>query len=368
MHLKRFRRETVKEALRAVREELGPDALVLSTRVVAAPGMKGWFGARVIEVTAAAERPDVSEDRHVAEALAAVRSQAAAAAKTATAGAASRERRSGVPVDRATDEITARLQAAGLEGAIARDVADALPARHRRGASLELIRRTLMNQLAPLSASEDDFAGIEVFVGPPGVGKTTTIAKLAAQERARNGRKLGLMSADGFRVGAVEQLRLYADILGTPLTVARTPDELRSALEGIKRPLLLDTAGRSPSDDVSREMLRVLAGRRGVRTHLVLAASTPVVTARRTLDRFEDARPSRVVITKLDEAESVGPLVSVLKERQLPISFLGTGQRVPEDLERATAPAIASWVAGDAGASASHAGDVGRGTRQGASA
>jgi flagellar biosynthesis protein FlhF len=356
MHLKRFRRETVKEALRAVREELGPDALVLSTRVVAAPGMKGWFGARVIEVTAAAERPAVSEDRQAADAAAAVRSHAAAA-KTPNADAV-----------RAAEEITARLQAAGLDGAIARDVADALPARHRRGASLELIRRTLMNQLAPLSASDDDFATIEVFVGPPGVGKTTTIAKLAAQERARNGRKLGLMSADGFRVGAVEQLRLYADILGTPLTVARTPDELKSALEGVKRPLLLDTAGRSPSDDVSREMLRVLAGRRGVRTHLVLAASTPVVTARRTLDRFEDARPARVVITKLDEAESVGPLVSVLKERQLPISFLGTGQRVPEDLERATAPAIASWVAGDAGAPASHACDVGWGRRTGASA
>jgi flagellar biosynthesis protein FlhF len=327
MHLKRFRRETVKEALRAVREELGPDALVLSTRVVAAPGMKGWFGARVVEVTAAAERPTVSEDRQAADA--------------ATA------RRPVADASRASDEIMARLQAAGLDGSIARDVAAALPARHRRGASLELIRRTLMNQLASLSAADDDFAAIEVFVGPPGVGKTTTIAKLAAQERARNGRRLGLMSADGFRVGAVEQLRLYADILGTPLTVARTPSELQSALDGVKRPLLLDTAGRSPSDDVSREMLRVLAGRRGVRTHLVLAAGTPVATARRVLDRFEDARPSRVVITKLDEAESVGPLLSVLKERQLPISFLGTGQRVPEDLERATAPAIASWVAGD---------------------
>src|SRR5688572_19091648 len=327
MHLKRFRAETVKEALRAVREELGPDALVLSTRVVAAPGMKGWFGARVVEVTAAAERPTVSEDRQVTVEPTVTRQRADAA--------------------RAADEITARLQAAGLDGALARDVADALPARHRRGASLELIRRTLMNQLAPLAATDDDYAPIEVFVGPPGVGKTTTIAKLAAQERARNGRRLGLMSADGFRVGAVEQLRLYADILGTPLTVARTPSELQSALEGAKRPLLLDTAGRSASDDVSREMLRVLAGRRGVRTHLVLAAGTPVVTARRVLDRFEDARPSRVVITKLDEAESVGPLVSVLKERQLPISFLGTGQRVPEDLERATAPAIASWVAGD---------------------
>ena len=329
MHLKRFRRETVKEALRAVREELGPDALVLSTRVVAAPGVKGWFGSRVVEVTAASERPDVSEDRQAPAETTIKRSPAADAA-------------------RAGDEITARLQAAGLDGALARDVADALPARHRRGASLELIRRTLTNQLEPLSTSDEDYATIEAFVGPPGVGKTTTIAKLAAQERARHGRRLGLMSADGYRVGAVEQLRLYADILGTALTVARTPDELKAALEGIKRPVLLDTAGRSPSDDVSREMLKVLAGRRGVRTHLVLAAGTPAATARRVLDRFEDARPSRVVITKLDEAESVGPLVSVLRERQLPISFLGTGQRVPEDLERATAPAIASWVTGDA--------------------
>jgi flagellar biosynthesis protein FlhF len=157
------------------------------------------------------------------------------------------------------------------------------------------------------------------------------------------------MSADGFRVGAVEQLRLYADILGTPLSVARTPGELEAALDGAKRPVLLDTAGRSPSDDVSRDMLRVLAGRRGVRTHLVLAAGTPPATARRVLDRFEDARPSRLVITKLDEAESLGPLVAILRERQLPISFLGTGQRVPEDLQRATAPALAAWAAGDGG-------------------
>ena len=112
--------------------------------------------------------------------------------------------------------------------------------------------------------------------------------------------------------------------------------------------MLLDTAGRSPSDDVSREMLRVLAGRTGVRTHLVLAAGTPIADARRTLDRFADAHPSRVVITKLDEAESLGPMVSLLRERELPISYLGTGQRVPEDLQRATAPLIAAWATGAA--------------------
>jgi flagellar biosynthesis protein FlhF len=327
MHLKRYRRETVKDALRAVREDLGPEALILSTRPVAAPGVRGWFGGRAVEVTAAAERPAVSTVRH---------------GQDATRG----------KVDRATDEIIARLQAVGLDAALARDVARALPAHRRRGATLQTIRETLEIQLACLAAGDDTFAPIEVFVGPPGVGKTTTIAKIAARERALRGKRLGLMSADGFRVGAVEQLRLYADILGTNLVVARTPRELDAALTSAKRPLLLDTAGRSDSDGAFRDMLHVLSGRRDVRTHLVIAASTPYATARRTFDRFEEARPSRLVITKLDEAESLAPLVSLLRERQMPVSYLGTGQNVPEDLERATPRTLAAWVAGDRPASA----------------
>jgi flagellar biosynthesis protein FlhF len=328
MHLKRYRRETVKDALRAVREDLGPDALVLSTRLVAAPGVRGWFGRRIVEVTAAAERPSMSGARHVEEPVAS-------------------------KADRAIEEVAARLQAAGLDAALARDVARALPPKRRRGATLQTIREVLEQQLAPLAAADEGFAPIEVFVGPPGVGKTTTIAKIAAQERAKHGKRLALMSADGFRVGAVEQLRLYANILGTPLAVARTPYELESALRGAKRPLLLDTAGRSASDEASRDMLRALVGRRDVRTHLVIAANTPYSTARRALDRFEDARPSRLIVTKLDEAESLAPIVSLLRDRQLPISYLGTGQNVPEDLERATPPALAAWVAGDA-----HLGDA----------
>jgi flagellar biosynthesis protein FlhF len=95
-------------------------------------------------------------------------------------------------------------------------------------------------------------------------------------------------------------------------------------------------------------MLRVVASRADVRTHLVLAADTPLSTLQKIVERFATARPSRVVLTKVDEAESLAPLVSFLRERQLPVSYLGTGQRVPDDLHVASPGVFAGWVAGDA--------------------
>ena len=319
MHLKRYRGKTLKDALRAVRQDLGPDALVLSTQVVQDHGPRGWLGGTVVEIAAAIERPDVSDVRHTVN----------------------------DPVDRQVEALAARLSASGLEPAVARAIAESHPAERRRHAGAINLHATLTEQLRSLAAADDDFAPVEVFVGPPGAGKTTTIAKIAAQQRSRQGRRLGLVAADGYRVGAVEQLRLYAEVIGAPLTVARSVDELDYALGAAQRPVLIDTPGRSPGDDVSREMFRVVGRQPDIRTHLVLPASMPPAHVRRTLERFHEARPSRVVITKLDEADSLAPLVGVLREAGLPISFLGTGQRVPEDLQRATPPAIAAWVLGE---------------------
>jgi len=329
MHLKRYRRLTLKDALRAVREELGPDALVLSTREVAASGMRGMIGGLEIEVTAAAERPVVPESRHVDPEPVAVPTP--------------RRSRS----DRAIDQIAARLEAGGLSADLAREIAMSHPVSRRRAPDTESLKETLARELTTIAAGEESYAPIEVFVGPPGVGKTTTIAKIAAQERARHGQRLTLVAADGFRVGAIEQLRLYADILAAPFVAARTPDEFSRALDGIKHPLLVDTAGRSPSDDVSKDMFRVLATRSDVRTHLVIPAATTARSAEKLIERFADARPARVVLTRLDEAETIGPLVSVLRARRLPISFFGTGQNVPADLQRVTAPVLADWVMGE---------------------
>jgi flagellar biosynthesis protein FlhF len=327
MHLKRYRRATLRDALRAVREELGPDALVLSTREVTATGVRGFIGRRQIEVTAAAERPMVPDTRH---------------SDHETAGAAPRSRS-----DRAIDQIAARLEASGLPADLAREIATSHPVGRRRGADASSLKATLARELATIAAGDEPYAPIEVFVGPPGVGKTTTIAKIAAQERARHGQRLALLGADGFRVGAIEQLRLYADILGSRFSAARTPDELARALDDAAHPMLVDTAGRSPADDVAKEMFRVLATHAGVRTHLVIPATTSARGAERMFERFADARPTRVVLTRLDEADTIGPLVGVLRAQQLPLSYFGTGQNVPADLNRVTAPVLADWIMGE---------------------
>lgn len=323
MHLKRFRSTNVRDGLRAVREELGPNAIVLSTSMVQARGWRGLMGAREVEITAAAEREasvgrrDASEDRQVGPA----------------------------PV---TSSIAAQLTAAGLDRGLAEEIAASIPDHRRRATTPARLRDALAGRLSVLAAIDDDYAPVEIFIGPPGAGKTTTIAKIAAQERARGGARLGLVAADGFRIGAVEQLRTYADILDAPFQVARTADDLAEALDAPQRtPVLVDTAGRSPSDSASRELFSVVARAPRARTHLVLPAGATASQARRILDGYSDARPSRLVLTKLDEAESLSPLVSLLHEWQLPISYVGTGQRVPDDLSRATPAFLAASVLGE---------------------
>jgi flagellar biosynthesis protein FlhF len=320
MHYKRFFGATMRDALRAVREDLGPSALVLSTRTVPAPGVRGWIGGQMVEVTAAIERSEVSKER--------------------TTRTADR------PLPPA-NSVAARLEASGVDPALARTLAEH-PALQVRGAGAAAIKRALAEQLAPLAAADADVAPVEVFVGPPGVGKTTTIAKIAAQARANGSRRFGLVAADGFRVGAVEQLRIYADVIGSSFHVARSGSELAAALEGGRRPLLVDTAGRSPRDTGSAEILDVLSGRSDVRRHLVLPAATPAADARRVFDRFAPTRPDRLVLTRLDEVDTLGPLLGVLREYRLPVSYLTDGQNVPDDLQRATAAGLTDWVLGEA--------------------
>ncbi len=325
MQVKQFRQPTVRDAFQAIRDEFGPDALVLSSELVNARGWRGWVGMREVQVTASAPDGWSAE----AEGRPAVQARRSA---DMPAGAGS---------------LAARLMAAGLDPALAEAVAAGVPVRQQRNMTAEAVRLALAGHLRALAAGDEAFARVEVFIGPPGVGKTTTIAKIAAQEKVRRKRTVGVVAADAFRAGAVEQLRTYAAIIGAPFRTARTIEEMDQAIEQSRQTLLVDTAGRSPKDDDIRDVRRLLGSRRGVRTHLVIPAETSVASAKRIVDRFADAQPDRVVVSRLDEAESPQALLAWLFERGLPVSYVTTGQRVPDDLERATPAVLAAALLGD---------------------
>ena len=344
MQVKEFRQPTVREAFQAIRDEFGPSALVLSSELVSARGWRGWVGQREVCVTAQAPdgwSPDVEgrsagSDGRPADTI----DDVSPFVPVATPAAAS------APVA-AIGSLAARLMAAGIQADLAEAVAAGVPAKQQRALTADGVRKALERHLASHVAGDEAFARVEVFVGPPGVGKTTTIAKIAAQERARRKRTVGIVAADAFRAGAVEQLRTLAAIIGAPFRIARTADDMQQALAASRQTLLVDTAGRSPKDDDVRDVRRMLGGRLDVRTHLVIPADTSLRTAKRMLTQFADARPDRVIVSRLDEAEAPAELFGWLLTIGLPLSYMTTGQRVPEDLERATPAALAAVLLGD---------------------
>lgn len=344
MQVKEFRQPTVREAFQAIRDEFGPSALVLSSELVSARGWRGWVGQREVCVTAQAPdgwSPDLEgrsagSDGRPADTI----DDVSPFVPVATPGAAP------APVA-AIGSLAARLMAAGIEAELAEAVAAGVPVKQQRALTADGVRTALERHLASHVAGDEAFARVEVFVGPPGVGKTTTIAKIAAQERARRKRTVGIVAADAFRAGAVEQLRTLAAIIGAPFRIARTADDMQQALAASRQTLLVDTAGRSPKDDDVRDVRHMLGRRLDVRTHLVIPADTSLRTAKRMLTQFADARPDRVIVSRLDEAEAPAELFGWLLTIGLPLSYVTTGQRVPEDLERATPAALAAVLLGD---------------------
>ncbi|HDS29529.1 MAG TPA: flagellar biosynthesis protein FlhF, partial [Firmicutes bacterium] len=166
------------------------------------------------------------------------------------------------------------------------------------------------------------------LAGPTGVGKTTTLAKLAATANLLDGKKVGLISADTYRIAAIDQLKTFAGILDIPLKVVFSSAELREALKeysGMDR-IFIDTAGRSPNDDDRMEELRELvAAHEDVECHLVVSATTRPKDMKLVCERFRPANYTRFIFTKIDETMSLGPVLSLMYSEGLPASYLTNG-------------------------------------------
>lgn len=239
-----------------------------------------------------------------------------------------------------------------LEQQVSAEIADQIAASVREElntgelADPTIVRQTTLRRLAelipvssqvPRPGTAGDGRPLTIaLIGPTGVGKTTTIAKLAASYKLRHHKKVGLITSDTYRIAAVEQLRTYANIIGLPLRVALTPEEMASACESLADcdVVLIDTAGRSQHDARRLDDLNgFLEAASPHQTHLVLslASSEPVML--RAAERFAQLRPSNVIFTKLDEAVNFGVLLNVARQIELNLSFVTTGQEVPDHIE-----------------------------------
>jgi flagellar biosynthesis protein FlhF len=187
------------------------------------------------------------------------------------------------------------------------------------------------------------------LVGPTGVGKTTTIAKLAANFRLRERRRVGLITVDTYRIAAVEQLRTYADIIDLPMQVVATANDMRQAVRGMADLdlILLDTAGRSPKDEVKlHELAELLEQAQPHEVHLVLSSVANAAVLAGTAERFAQVGTTALVLTKLDEAAGLGNLFPLLRDGGLPLSYVTNGQNVPDDIAPADARRLAAEMVG----------------------
>jgi len=363
MKIKRFVAQDMRQALRMVREALGEDAVILSNKSV-----EGG-----VELTAAVDLVDEISTDTVDQRIPGGRSgnedPAGAAASQAHRDQALEEMRremqnlrrwmqaelSGLSWydlgQRAphSQELLGRLMALGLGAELARRLAE-------RVRDIEDIEQAWHKALYLLAAeiriTETDVleqGGVLALVGPTGVGKTTTIAKMAARFALRHGhRSVALITTDSFRIGARDQLQTYARILNVPVRTATTPDEMDAALNalGDRRLVLIDTAGMAAEHErVADQRETLQAAGRGLKTLLTLSATTEPAAVQRALRLFSDFRPDACVLTKLDEAASLGGLLSALVHAGLATAFFTDGQRVPEDLQPARAHPLVTRAA-----------------------
>jgi flagellar biosynthesis protein FlhF len=236
--------------------------------------------------------------------------------------------------------VLRELTRLGIEADVARALAEELPEQMTAEQARYLPLGMLSRGLAVSGRGRSDEGGVTALVGPTGVGKTTTLAKLAAKAVVRHGAsQVALVSTDHYRIGAAAQLEHYGRLLGVRVYPAYDAQSLRQVLELLKgcHTVLVDTAGLAGTDPRLKEQLDVLGDAGELRACLVLAANAQAQSLEEAVRAYLPLKPHAAILTKLDEAPSLGGALSVLIRHRLALDYTTDGQRVPEDIAAADA-------------------------------
>jgi flagellar biosynthesis protein FlhF len=394
MNLRTFSAPTFAQAMALVKTEMGGEAVILHTRT---QRQRRWLGLRrreVVEITAGiglnvtarpVRRPAPSNQPARPTGL-----NQSQAARLRAAREAAPQRPAAAPASPGKDLLETPAANRAMMLAISNDV------RELRGVMQDLVKRTrrdaapqvpenlfehyshlIQNQVAdelatdmvrhlqtyrPEQLQQGDFVRerlteevermipssgpikrkkevgphVVALIGPTGVGKTTTLAKIAANLQIREHRRVGLITIDTYRIAAVDQLRRYADLLGSPLKAVNSAEDLREAVRSMSdcEFILIDTAGRSPTDTLKLNELKGFLEAAGPdEVHLVLSSAASQQCIERAIERFGQVRVDKIIFTKLDEAVHVGVVLNVIRKVNKALSYVTTGQNVPDDIE-----------------------------------
>lgn len=353
MQVKRYQANTIHDAVNLVKQELGPEALILSThKMRAGKGAPSYKAQEFFEITAmpppsSTGRALIDERDH--DFLGSLKSELMSIKEMIFLLSRSGRLKEGFRLNPGAIEVYGRLIRSGIAEPYAELFLEKGGAFKENGElpSKDLHERVFKEVMKVIEVtdpfSHDRGQVISALIGPTGVGKTTTIAKLAANLSLKQKKSVGLISIDNYRIAAVDQLKTYAAILGIPCFAALNGAELGFALRRMKEKdiILMDTAGHGHYDVERIEGLRELIGSYlPVRTHLVLSAVTNELEMERAAKNFGQLKFSSYIFTKTDETQARGVIVNQLLKLRTPISFITTGQRVPEDIFKASKTGI----------------------------
>jgi flagellar biosynthesis protein FlhF len=380
MNVKKFSASTSREAWRLVRDALGPDAVILSNRTV--NGTVEILALAGEDISLLSDPPPAEKEQRVSESTLAALSmkrhaesiQAESTQAASLADALEAARSTSLAREMATTKlgevmteirsmrtmlesqlaeiswssqqkrepikalVLREMLAAGFSASLARYLTEKLPGSESNEGGMSWVKSILSRNLTVLNSETEilEQGGVYALVGPTGVGKTTTTAKLAARCVMRHGTgKLALITTDGYRIGGYEQLRIYGKILGVMVHSVKDESDLRIALEELKNKhtVLIDTVGMSQRDQMVGEQVAMLSGAgTPVKRLLCLCATSTGETLNEVVRAYQGTGLAGCIMTKLDEAATIGNILDVVIRQKLPLYYVANGQRVPEDL------------------------------------
>lgn len=376
MIIKKYLVSNMNEALTRIRHELGREAVIIAQRKIRKPGLKGLFQEKQIEVTAAVENELKERNNTKDEDF---QSSIEALKKVMNVEIESKQAEEGIKaiVKEDTDKKGSKLEKEVYE---MKELLNTVIKNTTKEEPRDLLREFMSdididmefyNELKDaignadnvkdkleeifketITVTNDDLKGKVVLVGPTGVGKTTTIAKLAGRLSLVEKKKVGLITIDTYRIGAVEQLKTYAEIMDIDFKVVITIKEMEEAVEGLKDcdVILIDTTGRSSKNSMQISELRAFVQKSNPDScNLVISSITKNKDIKTIIDGYKELEFDNVIITKLDETTSYGALYNIAKRAGKPISFITTGQNVPDDIKTPKKDDLIRFIFGEEG-------------------